>query len=50
MQKKLVFWLLIGLLLYSCVKTDDYDVPEMDIPDINIEGEFHFHYSSKRKF
>ena len=40
MQKRLVFWLLIGVLLYSCVKTDDYDIPEMDIPDINIEGNF----------
>ncbi|PTX45186.1 hypothetical protein C8P64_1177 [Christiangramia gaetbulicola] len=39
MKKIFVVCALIGFLLNSCVKTDDYDTPGIDIPEIDITGD-----------
>lgn len=37
-MKKWMFVVLIGIVCASCIKTDDYDLPDLNIPEITIEG------------
>ncbi len=39
MKKIYTIFSLLGFLLISCVKTDDYDMPVIDIPAINVAGD-----------
>ncbi len=39
MKNRSLLMIVIGLLLCSCVKTDDYDSPDISIPDITITGD-----------
>ncbi|MBT8319809.1 MAG: choice-of-anchor J domain-containing protein [Gramella sp.] len=39
MNNRVYFCLILVVLFYSCIKTDDYDAPGIEIPNINIEGD-----------
>ena len=39
MKKRIVIGVLVGLLISSCVATDDYETPNIEIPAVNIDGE-----------
>ena len=39
MKKRLMISLMIGFLFYSCIETDDFETPNIDIPEISIEGD-----------
>ena len=40
MRKGIVISLMMAMMFNSCVKTDDYEIPDLIVPEINIEGDF----------